>query len=89
MPNSDNRTSWLDHSGNIDKIFYAVVVVTALLAIPDIFALFHILYDKHPQTVVEEIPFFYGLYAMICMLVLLGVSHSVAKHLKRDEDYYD
>ncbi|MEH6402004.1 MAG: hypothetical protein V7750_01435 [Sneathiella sp.] len=89
MSNSDNRTYWLDNPGNVNKLFYAVVALTVVLAIPDILALFHILYDKHPKAEMEEIPFFYGLYAMICMLVLLGVSNSVSSFLKRDEDYYD
>ncbi len=89
MADLKTKKYWLDQPGNVDKLFYGVVVLACLAAIPDILSLFHILYEKHPYTAVEEIPVFYGLYSMISLLTLLVIAKTVRPLLKRDEDYYD
>ncbi|MBL4908267.1 MAG: hypothetical protein JKX94_12500 [Sneathiella sp.] len=89
MTKSETKKYWLDQPGNINKLFYCVIALACLVAIPDILALFHILYDKHPKTGIEEIPVFYGLYSMIAFLTLLIIANAVRSFLKRGEDYYD
>lgn len=89
MTKTETKKYWLDQPGNKNRLMQGIVVLACLAAVPDILALFHILYDKHPYTEVEEIPVFYGLYSMISFLALLGLARWVRSIIKRDEAYYD
>lgn len=89
MSKNETKQYWLDQSGNKDKLFNGLVVLVCLFAIPDILYLFGLFYDKHPLTELENIPVFYGLYAMIAFLTLLGAARFVRPFLEREEDYYD
>jgi len=89
MTNSHPKTRWLDTAGAGDKIFTGLVILAVLLAVPDILSVIGILYKIHPKTDIEEIPEFYGLYALISLLTLIGIAKAVHPFLRRDEDYYD
>lgn len=90
MSNPDTEKKyWLDEPKNIDKIFYAVLVVCTLITLPDIFAMFDILYHKHLSFKMEEIPGFYGLYGLVSYVGLILIAKQLRKFLMRDEDYYD
>ena len=89
MTPTDTKKHLLDRPGISDKIYIIVGILAILAAIPDILSLFHIVYETHPYTQIEEIPVFYGLYSMICFLTLLVMAKAVQTYLKRDEDYYD
>ncbi|MBL4667521.1 MAG: hypothetical protein JKY04_09095 [Sneathiella sp.] len=89
MTTTDTNKHLLDRPGISNKIYLIVCILAVLAAIPDILSLFHIVYETHPYTEVEEIPVFYGLYSMICFLTLLVTAKAVQAFLKRHEDYYD
>ena len=89
MTHSTPKTYWLDRPGATNKNFVVVAVFAVLAAIPDVLSLFHILYETHPYTEIEEIPVFYGLYSLICFLTLLTIAKALQNFLKRDEGYYD
>ncbi|TNE40057.1 MAG: hypothetical protein EP348_02755 [Alphaproteobacteria bacterium] len=88
QPN-DGKKYWLDDPKNIDKIFYAVLIVCIAISIPDIFALFDLFYHKHLEFQFEEIPNFYGFYGLISYIGLVLIAKQLRKVLMRDEDYYD
>ncbi|GLQ07093.1 hypothetical protein [Sneathiella chinensis] len=89
MSRNTDKKYWLDQPGATDKVFRVVVLLAILAAIPDILALFDFVYHKHTSTDMEDIPVFYGLYAMISFLALLVVAKTVRPFLTRKEDYYD
>ena len=73
-----------------DNRFLKIVAALAVLAaLPDVLALFDLLYEPHPYTELEEIPVFYGLYSLIAFLVLIAIAKAVQPLLAREEDYYD
>lgn len=85
----DEKKYWLDEPKNIDKVYYAVLVVCVLVAIPDFFALADILYQKHTAFEMEKLPVFYGLYGLISYVGLILVAKQWRKIVMRSEDYYD
>ena len=74
---------WLDDKKNIDKIWYALCAVCALLVAADF------LYHKHAHFPVEEFPGFHAAFgfAFFTLVVLSGAP--LRRLLMRDEDYYD
>lgn len=72
-----------------DKILFITAALAGLTALPDILALFDFLYHPHPYTEMEEIPVFYGLYALVAFLLLIAIAKGVQAFLQRKEDYYD
>ncbi|MFT6557553.1 hypothetical protein [Sneathiella sp.] len=72
-----------------DRLLYVLFGLAALIALPDILALFELFYHPHPYTEMEEIPVFYGLYSMTVFFLLIAVAKGVQTFLARKEDYYD
>lgn len=79
----DEKKYWLDDSRNVDKIFWALVSVCALLTVADLF------YHKHGHFSWEQWIGFYGFYGFIACVGLVVLAKQLRKFLKRDEDYYD
>ncbi|MEP3246287.1 MAG: hypothetical protein ABJN40_05740 [Sneathiella sp.] len=86
---SNPKSSWLDQPGAASKILYSLTALAGLAALPDILALFNLVYHPHPYTEIEEIPVFYGLYGLTAFLLLIAVAKGVQSFLAREEDYYD
>lgn len=85
MPKPNNipeRKYWLDQHNNINKIFYSLVFICALLFLVDI------LYKKHTYFIFEGWFGFFAWYGFICCVVLVLLATQMRKLLKRSEDYY-
>ena len=89
MSSSDNQLNWLEKPNAATKIFWTLVVLAVLVAVPDILSLFHIVYEMHPYNAIEEMPVFYGLYGLIAFLTLIAIAKFIQPFLKRADNYYD
>ena len=82
-PSSGEKKYWLDDTNNVDKIYWSVIAICAILFVADLF------YHKHPYFEVEGGFGFYGWFGFIACLVLVAVARQMRKLLKRDEGYYN
>ncbi len=89
MSDTENKTYWFEKDENKDRLFYWLIGLAAIVALPDILSLLGVLYETHPYTKAEEIPVFYGLYAAIGMLIVLTIGRVLSHFLTVREDYYD
>jgi asparagine N-glycosylation enzyme membrane subunit Stt3 len=80
---NDGKKYWLDEKKNVDKIWYALLVLCALLFLGDA------LYHKHTHFAVEGWFGFYGLYGFIACVALVLAARVLRVILMRPEDYYD
>ena len=79
----DGKRYWLDDMRNVHKLFWALVVVCALLFLADAF------YHKHVHFSFEKWFGFFGLFGFSVSFALVLVARELRKILMRDEDYYD
>ena len=79
----DGRRYWLDKPRNVERIFWLLCALCALLAVADFF------YAKHPVFSVEAFPVFYGIYGFICFVFIVFAGKYLRKLVMRGEDYYD
>ncbi|WP_169569274.1 hypothetical protein [Sneathiella limimaris] len=89
MSSENSNQSWLEKPNMKNRLYWGLVVVAILVALPDLLSLFHIVYEMHPYTEIEKIPAFYGLYGLIAFLTLIAVAKAVQKLVAAKEDYYD
>ncbi len=89
MSSSEKQSNWLESPTISDKILKILVILAIIVALPDILSLFHIVYEMHPYTSLEEVPVFYGLYALIAFLGLVAIAKFLQPFLAREDDYYD
>ena len=89
-PSKDNtqkknaaKQYWLDDMRNVRKIFYALIIVCALLFISDFF------YEKHVVYEFEKWFGFFGLFGFSVSFALVLTARELRKFLMRDEDFYD
>ncbi len=80
---TDEKTYWLDDKRNVDKVWWTLVALCALVFIGDAF------YVKHPEFKVEYVFGFYGLYGFIACVFLVLTAKVLRRILKRPVDYYD
>lgn len=74
---------WLDHSHNVDKIYWAVIAASAALFLADVF------YHKHPAFEMEAVFGFYGLWGFFVCVGLVLAAKGLRLFVKRNEDFYD
>jgi hypothetical protein len=74
---------WLDDRRNVHKVFWALVVVCALLFLADA------VYEKHGIYAFEDWFGFFGLFGFLVSFALVLTARELRKILMRDEDYYD
>jgi len=74
---------WLDDMRNVHKVFWALVVLCAVLLLADA------LYEKHVILSFEKWFGFYGLFGFFGSFALVLIARELRKILMRDEDYYD
>ena len=79
----DERTWWLDHKRNRDKIFYGVVVLFVGLLFTDA------LYPKHPEFEFEGWFGLFSIYGLVAYLGLVATATGLGLLIRRPEDYYD
>jgi hypothetical protein len=77
------RKYWIDDMRNVYKIFWAVVIVCAILFLSDAF------YHKHVVFDFENWFGFFGLFGFTVSFVLVLVARQMRKIIMRSEDYYD
>lgn len=80
---SDDRKYWLDERRNVDRIFYALCTICALLGLADL------LYHKHVSFRWEAWFGFYAVYGFVCCVALVLAAKQMRKVLMRDEQYYE
>lgn len=78
------KKHWLDDPRNVDKIFWWLCGLCAVLTLAD---LFYTKKDTHYG--VERIFGFYGVYGFVCCFLLVLAAKQLRRLLKRDENYYD
>lgn len=74
---------WLDHSHNVDKIYWAIIAISAALFLADVF------YHKHPTFEMEGVFGFYGLYGFFACAGLVLAAKGLRLFVMRGEDFYD
>ncbi len=74
---------WLDDMRNVHKLFWALVLVCALLFLSDAF------YEKHVIFAFGKWFGFFGLFGFFLSFALVLTARELRKFLMRDEDYYD
>jgi len=77
------RRYWLDEPRNVDKVFYTLCAVCALLTLPDL------VLDTHGHFAVESWFGFFGAYGFVGCVFLVLAAKRLRRWLMRDEDYYD
>ena len=83
-PETDGgKRYWLDDKRNVQKVFWALIAVCALLFLSDFF------YHKHVIYAFEDWYGFFGLFGFIGSFLLVLAARELRKILMRDEDYYD
>ncbi|MEX1310724.1 MAG: hypothetical protein AB1Z65_09925 [Candidatus Sulfomarinibacteraceae bacterium] len=80
----DERTTWLDDPGNVNKICYALYAICAGFALADFFP-----YKHHLHFDFEYWPGFYSIYGFVSCVALVLAATQLRKILMRDEDFYD
>lgn len=80
------RKYWLDDPRNVNKVFWGVCVLCALVALLDVGGFF---YDKHAHYAYERVWNFYGLYGFVSCWLLVLVAKRLRKLVMRKEDFYD
>jgi hypothetical protein len=80
---NDKRKYWLDDPRNVNKVFWGLVTVCALLVVFDFF------YHKHTYYDVESVIGYHGWYGFVSCWCLVIAAKQLRKLVKRDEDYYD
>ena len=82
-PPPGEKRYWLDDPKNVDKVYWSVIVVCALLFLLDAF------YEKHPVFSMEKYFGFYGIFGFVACVGLVLAAKELRKLLMRREDYYD
>ena len=82
-PPTDEKRYWLDQSGNVSKIFYAVLAVCLLLLAADFF------YDKHAEHPLEQYFGFSAFFGFVSYVFIVFAAKQLRKIVMRPEDYYD
>jgi hypothetical protein len=79
----DERTYWLDHARNINKIVWSLVALCIVLLA------FELLADRYGPFPVEHTFGFYAVFGFVASLVVVLVTRLLRPVVARREDYYD
>jgi hypothetical protein len=77
------RTYWLDHPRNVDRLVYSLYAVCALLILADLFM------DRHGPFAIERAFGFYGIFGFVACVGLVLAAKELRKFIMRPENYYD
>ena len=81
---TDEKTWWLDRKENVTKVARTLYVMCAIVILTDLFA------RSHPETEIDAVPFFYGVYGFVGSVGLVLAAKEILRRLvMRSEDYYD
>ena len=74
---------WLDQPGAVNKIIWALCIVSGLTVVADLF------YHKHGHWHFQEFMGFDAFYGFVACVGLVIAAKGMRVLLMRDEDYYD
>lgn len=77
------RTYWLDHPRNVDRLVYGLYAVCALLILADVIG------DRHGPFAIEHLFGFYGVFGFVACVGLVLAAKELRKLIMRPENYYD
>jgi len=81
---AEERTWWLDRKENVTKVARTLYAVCAVVLLADLVG------RNHPETQIDAIPFFYGVYGFVgSVFLVLTAKEVLRRFVKRPEDYYD
>ena len=80
---SDERKSWLDEPRNVDRVYWALVVICVLLGVADFFA------HRHGYFGWDGWFNFYGFFGFAAFWCIVIAGKKLRRFLWRPEDYYD
>ncbi|MDH3737627.1 MAG: hypothetical protein OER92_00430 [Alphaproteobacteria bacterium] len=81
---TDEKPGWLDRKENVTKIVRTLYVVCGVVLAADLVA------RTHPETQIDAIPFFYGVYGFVgSVFLVLTAKEILRRFVMRPEDYYD
>lgn len=83
MKPAGEREYWLDRKGNVDKVYWGVWVLCALLL------LIEPLVHKYGDLAFESWFGFHGWYGFVACVALVLAAKGLRVILKRPEDYYE
>jgi len=78
-----DKKYWLDKPGSVDKVFWALCIVCALLFFADVFDY------KHPHFEAESWFGFFAIFGFAFSVGLVLSAKELRRILMRKEDYYD
>ncbi len=84
-----DKNYWLEDPKTPNRVFYGVLVICILLAIPDVFNLFKILFQTEGEFELKSLLKFYSIYGALCYVALIYIAKWLRPVLMRKEDYYD
>lgn len=82
MPRGERRY-WLDDKRNVDKVYWGVWAICAVLLLVE--PLVH----KHGEFAFEGLFGFHGWYGLVACVALVLAAKGLRVLLKRPEDYYE
>ncbi|MCR9214715.1 MAG: hypothetical protein NXI13_13430 [Proteobacteria bacterium] len=84
-----DKKYWLEEPKNQNKVFYCLLVLCGLLAIPDVVKLFGVLFQTEGNFELKSLLKFYSIYGALCYVALIFIAKWLRPVLLRKEDYYD
>jgi hypothetical protein len=75
-PAAPEKRYWLDETGNVATVFWALVALCGALVLADLF------YAKHAE-------FAAGIFGFVACVFLVLAAKELRKLLRRAEDYYE
>ena len=86
LPWLGRKLLWVDKPGSANKIFWALIVVCALLIAADLLP--KSIYYKKTHFDVESVFGAYAIYGYVMFTALIFAATALRWVIKRDEDYY-
>ncbi len=74
---------WFDRKENVDKLWYGLLAVAAILTVSEF------LYEHHPHFDIERIPEFFEIFGFLAFVFIVFAGKALRTLIMRDEDYYE
>jgi prolipoprotein diacylglyceryltransferase len=79
----DEAPGWFFRRENVNKLWYALLLVCGLLTISEF------LYEHHPHFDIERIPEFFEIFGFLAFMLIVFAGRLLRTIIMRDEDYYE
>ena len=80
---SGDPPGWFERPENIEKLWYALLIVAGALTISEF------LYEHHPHFEIEKIPEFFEIFGFLAFVLIVFAGRLLRTVIMRDEDYYE